>query len=98
MAGKIPPPVMPSFGIEVKNSQLITDIPLIIINPRIRNNIATTRKLISVNAEKAINWDIRFFVVIVIYTFLDFALSNSTVILIPKVIINRTIPRAKSAL
>ena len=53
MAGKIPPLVMPSRGISVRNSQLITEMPLMMIKARITNRMATTRKLSSRKLLKA---------------------------------------------
>ena len=42
MAGKIPPPVIPSVGSEVRNSQLMEPAPCQMMKPRIQNRIATT--------------------------------------------------------
>jgi hypothetical protein len=46
IAGRIPPLVIPSSGIEVRNFQLIAEAPRITINPRIINKSATTIRLI----------------------------------------------------
>jgi hypothetical protein len=54
IAGKIPPFVIPSFGIAVRNSQLITPIPRTTLNPKIITRIATTMKLMVPKIVKAI--------------------------------------------
>src|SRR5210317_2035088 len=48
----------------VRNSQLITPMPLIAIKPRIRNNKATTTRLINPKIENAAFCMIRFLVII----------------------------------
>jgi hypothetical protein len=60
MAGKIPPLVIPSLGIDVRNSQLMTLMPLTAINARMTNSIPTTMKLITRKIENAINSEIFF--------------------------------------
>ena len=63
IAGKIPPFVMPWSGIAVRNSQFITLIPLIAINPRMMKSTATTTKLTAPKKEKAIFCMSRFLVI-----------------------------------
>ncbi len=54
MAGKIPPLVIPSSGMAVRNSQEITLNPLTKIKDRIANKIKTTEKLSILKRVKAI--------------------------------------------
>ena len=96
IAGKIPPPVIPSFGFEVRNSQFMTEIPLTMIKARMINNTATTMKLITRKMEKATNSDI--FLDFMGYAFLDLDLIMSTARFIPNVMMNKTMPRANNAL
>ena len=53
MAGRIPPAVMPSRGIPVRNSQLMTPMPLTMMKPSIQKSTPTTAILINRKSQNA---------------------------------------------
>ena len=56
IAGKMPPPVMPSVGAVVRNFQLMTPAPCQMMNPSIQKSIPTTMSPRIRNIQKAIRW------------------------------------------
>jgi len=96
MAGRMPPPLMPSFGIEVRNSHVIADAPFFkMIKTMIDTGIMASI-VAKNNTEYAIFCD-DFGLGINIY-FLVFPKKRSATKLTINVITNRTSPMAKSDL
>ena len=96
MAGRIPPPLMPSLGMDVRNSQVMADAPFFmmiktIMDTGIIASIVTQNKI-----ENAIFWDI-LGLGVNIY-FLLFPKNKSATKFTAKVMRNKTSPMAKSDL